>query len=209
MPQRAPSRYAQRMDEIRVASLDVGRLDDWRRLFAAGKATGAWWYHCHCAIWHHTGGMDVWDAQSGEEHRDAMSERVRAGRYHGLLAYAGDDVVGWCRAGPRSELGFTMTKEPAGDDAERLGIVSCFVVHPAWRGRGVARALVRGLDDHFRALGCTMGEAHPLVPGTGEFDGMQGYLAWFVAAGWQDVRASGEHARVVRKSLMDRDGANP
>lgn len=189
------------MDGIRVASLDVGRLEDWRRLFAAGEALGAWWYHCHCAIWHHTGGMDVWDTRTAADNRDAMVERIRAGRYHGLLAYAGDEVVGWCRAGPRSELGLTMSKESAPEDAERLGIVSCFVVLPAWRGKGVARALVAGLDDHLQDLGCTRAEAHPLVPGAEQHDGMQGFLAWFLDAGWQDAGLVGEHARLVRKSL--------
>lgn len=188
------------MSAFRVVPVDAARLPDWRRLFVAGRDAGEWWWHCHCFTWHWTGGMEAWDARTPEQNRDAMAERLAAGDSHGVLAYEGDEPVGWCRVGPRATFAFTLGREPAPPEPPRLGVVACFVVRREWRGRGVATALLAGAEALLRALGCDVVEAYPNAEPDPEDQGMSGVLPLFTRAGYAEVRALGTR-RVVRKAL--------
>lgn len=81
----------------------------------------------------------------------------------GILAYDGDDVVGWCGVAPRSELhAFTHgTKIPHVDDLP-VWTVWCFRVRGGYRGRGVAQALLAGAVEHARHHGAPAIEGYPV-----------------------------------------------
>jgi len=56
---------------------------------------------------------------------------------HGLLAYDGGEVIGWCNAGARDWIrGMLDHIEPAEGG---VASISCFVVAPDRRGRGWPR----------------------------------------------------------------------
>ena len=59
----------------------------------------------------------------------------------GVVAESGGQVVGWCHVGPWQACTIMDDRSPE-PLAPRLAAVSCFVIAPAWRGRGVARALL-------------------------------------------------------------------
>jgi GNAT superfamily N-acetyltransferase len=61
-----------------------------------------------------------------------------------VLAYDGDDVVGWAAVAPRAELPFARSRKiPHADDLP-VWSVWCFRVRAGHRGRGVAHALLDG-----------------------------------------------------------------
>jgi GNAT superfamily N-acetyltransferase len=80
----------------------------------------------------------------------------------GVLAYDGDEVVGWAAVAPRAELPFARsTKIPHVDD---LAVWSlwCIRVRPGHRGQGIALPLLEGAVDYARAMGAPAVEGYPV-----------------------------------------------
>ena len=147
------------------------------------------WSTCYCQ-YHHTPIAVDWDARSGEDNRAAMEQRIATGEMEGFLAYApakatdnaGDtagtegtagtaradagQVVGWVNVQPRNKLAHCFARmdiapTPLEHPDFRIAQIMCFIVHPAWRRRGVARALLEGACDALARRGIRAIEAYP------------------------------------------------
>jgi GNAT superfamily N-acetyltransferase len=138
------------------------RWTDFERLFGAhGAYAGCW-----CMFWF-LRGSDFTRGQ-GDSNRRAMKARVEAGLTPGMLAYLGDEPVGWCAFGPREQyprLQASRTLKPV-DDVPVWSIV-CFYVAKEHRKRGVSKALLRAVIEEVRRRGGTLVEGYP-SPSTGE-----------------------------------------
>ena len=80
----------------------------------------------------------------------------------GVLAYDGDDVVGWAGVAPRAGLPVARsTKIPTVDDLPVWSIF-CVRVRPGFRGRGISLDLVEGAVDLARTNDAPGVEAVPV-----------------------------------------------
>ena len=161
------------------------------------------WLSCYCHYPHADHAGIVWKERSAEQNRAATCERIDQRTMTGWLAYAGHDadalVVAWCNAGPRRFIdGLFDAPEPL---AEQIGAVACFVVAPAWRGRGVARSLLDAACEGFRASGLIWAEGYPQCEANGAAENHLGPLSMYTAAGFEVVKVEGEGNMVVRKRL--------
>jgi len=97
--------------------------------------------------------------------RQARGDRVRelmAGGPPGVLAYDGDEVVGWAAVHPRADTSFaTNRKIPHIDDAD-VWSVWCIRVRPGHRGSGISHALLAGAVDYARSRGAPAVEGYPV-----------------------------------------------
>ncbi len=175
---------------LSVQPLTPARLPDLASLFEQG-GDPKW---CWCAYFR----IRSFDFSSGgkERHRrvmkDAVKDTARDGRAPGLVAYDGDEAVGWISIGPREDyerLAHSTILKPV-DDKPVWSIV-CFVVGRQSRGRGVARALLDAGIAYAREHGATMLEAYPVEVPEGEripaANLYQGTLAMFERAGFEIV----------------------
>ncbi|WP_394848973.1 GNAT family N-acetyltransferase [Pendulispora brunnea] len=149
---------------VSVVPLDAAHLEGWAALFEACHCS------CYCRYWHFIGTTNDWLARTAfsadvnrNEHEQALLAGDPAAR--GLVALAGDAVVGWMKLVPRTSV--TKLRKGRVYGALDLGAdegvysIGCFLVHPEHREKGVARALVRGADDAVRAWGGRAVEAYP------------------------------------------------
>lgn len=98
----------------------------------------------------------------GAARGEYVRELCSRDRAPGVLAYDGDDVVGWAAVAPRSETSFARsTKIPWLDDLP-VWSVWCIRVRPGHRGAGVARAVLRGAVEWARAQGAPAVEGYPV-----------------------------------------------
>ena len=92
----------------------------------------------------------------------------------GLLAYSGDEPVGWCAVEPRSAyVGMVRTgRVPWADRNEdrndsTVWAITCLLIRVGFRRRGVSRELVRESVGFARARGARALEAYPMAVPTG------------------------------------------
>ncbi|MEX1169243.1 MAG: GNAT family N-acetyltransferase [Chloroflexota bacterium] len=176
--------------DMRIEPLTPDRLPDLAGLFEQG-GDPKW---CWCAYFR----VRSFDFSSGGKARhravleQAVADGATEGRAPGLVAYDGDEAVGWMSVGPRADyerLAHSRVLAPV-DDTPVWSIV-CFVVGRRSRGRGVARALLAAGVAYAREHGATTLEAYPVeVPGATRVPSAnvyRGTLSMFEAAGFTVV----------------------
>jgi GNAT superfamily N-acetyltransferase len=80
----------------------------------------------------------------------------------GVLAYDGDEVVGWAAVAPRAELPFQRSRKIPHVDDLPVWSLWCIRVRPGHRGQGIGHALVRGAADYAAACGAPAVEGYPV-----------------------------------------------
>ena len=155
---------------MRVAPLGPANLGAFSALFeACGSA-------CFCRYWHFEGTKNEWLARTFEAPAENRDEQ-RALALHddlgarGLLAMNVDDAptaIGWMKLAPRTRMAklrrlgpYRLLEDDPATADDATWVIGCLLVHPAHRGRGVARRLIAAADDHVRAWGGSAVEAYP------------------------------------------------
>jgi len=172
---------------VQIVPLTPDRIDDLASLFEQG-GDPKW---CWCA-YYRVRGIDF-SKGSKTRHRSVMEtaavDNAAEGRAPGLVAYDGDEVVGWMSIGPRDDyerLAHSRVLAPL-DDTPVWSIV-CFVVGRRARGQGIARTLLAAGIAYAREHGATTLEAYPVeipdgdrIPSGSVY---RGTLSMFEAAGF-------------------------
>jgi GNAT superfamily N-acetyltransferase len=98
----------------------------------------------------------------GPARGEYMKTLCERGVAPGVLAYDGDEVVGWAAVAPRAELPFARsTKIPHVDDLP-VWSVWCIRVRPGHRGKGISHRLVEGAVAFARSQGAPAVEGYPV-----------------------------------------------
>jgi GNAT superfamily N-acetyltransferase len=111
------------------------------------------WATCYCRFYHTDCSYDEWFKRTGTENREEAIKEIKAGKMKGYLAFDGDKCIGWCNANNVKEY------KRLADDLEfivkgrKAGLVICFVIHPDYRGKGVARQLLKQIILDFKEQG--------------------------------------------------------
>jgi GNAT superfamily N-acetyltransferase len=154
-----------------------------------------------------------WRLASGEydrvPDRPARVRQLLAGDpAPGLLAYLDGTVVGWCGLGPRSQMGRLIRSRtiPAVDDLP-VWTVTCFVVRPGYRRRGVARALLAGAVSYAGEHSAPALEGYPIDPAGARVSTVFAYVgttSMFEAAGFHRVVQTAARSASLPRWLMRR-----
>jgi GNAT superfamily N-acetyltransferase len=171
--------------DFTFAPLTAARWKDFERLFGPrGACAGCW-----CMWWRLT--AKEFERRKGTSNKRAMKALVRRGDVPGILAYAGEEAVGWCAAAPReayARLRRSRILRPV-DDADVWSVV-CFFVAKDWRRRGVTTALLRAATKYVRSRGGKIVEGYPVEPAKGKVPdafAYPGLAGAFKAAGFVEV----------------------
>jgi GNAT superfamily N-acetyltransferase len=98
----------------------------------------------------------------GSDRGERVARLVREDPPPGVLAYDGDEVVGWAAVHPRADTSFARNRKiPHVDDLD-VWSLWCIRVRPGHRGEGLAHVLVAGAVDFARAHGAPALEAYPV-----------------------------------------------
>jgi GNAT superfamily N-acetyltransferase len=101
-------------------------------------------------------------ALAGTARGDLVRQLCRQDPPPGVLAYDGDDVVGWAGVHPRADTTFaTNRKIPHVDDLD-VWSVWCLRVRPGHRGKGISHRLLEGAVVFARDHGAVAIEGYPV-----------------------------------------------
>jgi GNAT superfamily N-acetyltransferase len=166
---------------------------------------------CWCMYYRETGRSvpsevaDVADAR-----RARLRALARQDPPAGLIAYAAAVPVGWVAVAPREQYP-RLVRSPIAKAVDDLPVwsVVCFVVPSPYRGRGVARALLRGAIEHAEARGAVALEAYPIdKPARGHDSFLwNGVRSMFDREGFVEVARRRPERPVMRKALRAGGGS--
>ena len=129
--------------------------------------------------------------ERGPRRRAAMTELAGRTPAPGLMAFAGDQPAGWVAIAPRDELTrVARSRATPPVDGEPVWVIPCVTVRRAYRGRGIALALIEAAVAYAGQQGARAVEAYPRVGGerTGDDNAYFGTEAMFSRAGFRVIR---------------------
>jgi GNAT superfamily N-acetyltransferase len=93
----------------------------------------------------------------------------------GVLAYNGDEPVGWAAVAPRSTTSFARSRKIPHVDDLPVWSLWCIRVRPGHREQGISHALIAGAVEFARSHGAPAVEAYPLDNGGSKADPTMAY----------------------------------
>jgi GNAT superfamily N-acetyltransferase len=173
---------------------------DFERLFGPrGACAGCW-----CTFWKLRG--KAYEENTGEPARQMQKSIVESGIVPGLLAFMGDQPVGWIAVEPRSaypKLAHSRVLKPV-DDSNPWS-VTCFFVAKQARRQGLTVELLKAALDYVREQGGKIVEGYP-VDAERELPDVfvyHGTAAAFHKAGFVEVARRSETRPIMRFFIGD------
>lgn len=157
-----------------------------------------------------------WKGVTPAERGERLKAQTRCGHAGpgpttGLIAYLGEEPVGWCAVEPRTAYPRLQgARVPwTGREEDRLdgGVwaVTCFVTRAGFRKRGVSRALAHAAVGYARERGARAIEGYPIEVQPGKEYGwgelFVGTVGVFAAAGFRPVSRPTASRVVMRLEL--------
>jgi GNAT superfamily N-acetyltransferase len=192
----APAKLAARW---RCEPVAPERWSDLERLFGERGACGGCW----CMAWRKL--KADFDRGKGRTNRASLRALVKKGPPPGVLAYRGDQPIGWCAVAPRREyirLERSRVLRPI-DDAP-VWSVSCLFVARGYRRQGVSVALLKAAVEFVKQQGGSVLEGYPVAPGSAALPdafAWTGTLAAFLKAGFHEMPRWSRSRPIVRYSI--------
>lgn len=187
---------------FRVAPLTP---DNWPALEALFGKQGAC-MGCWCMYWRMP--RKDWDAARGAKAKALFKRRVAQETPPGVIAFDGDDAVGWLQIGPRADTpqwnGARRVSAPMkeGDIVdERVWAATCFYVKSSARGQGVMDALLQGALKFAKKNGARVVEACPIDGRASAGAAYVGRVSTFQRAGFREVARRKENRPLMRLTL--------
>lgn len=130
----------------------------------------------------------------------------------GVLAYDGDEAVGWAAVAPRSELPFARSRLIPHVDEQPVWSIWCIRVRAGHRKRGISHALLAGAVEFAASHGAPAVEGYPVDNGAERVDLTMAYVgtrglferAGFELAAPTDAVSGGFPRVLMRKQLVPR-----
>jgi GNAT superfamily N-acetyltransferase len=161
--------------------------------------------------WRSEFGGKRWRASLGEPNRVAFERLVTSGEVHGILAFEGNEPVGWCSIGPRGDFpALERSRVLQTEWASTTWSVTCFFIPTKHRGKGVATAMLEAAVELARSRGATAIEGYPQkmlasgaqLPGPFAWTGVP---ALFERCGFERINP-GDGRPIYVKSLVNHRG---
>ena len=200
-------------DGIRVLPANKASWEDIQQVFGTrGAAAVCWCQRYKLAP------REGFASFPRQERAHRLRDQTNAGRpaareTTGLVAYLGNEAVGWCAVEPRAAYDgllrvYRTPWEGRNEDRHDPGVwaVMCVLVRAGYRKRGIAYALAQAAVEHARSRGARALEAYPMRTEAGEITWDEihvGAQSIFAAAGMTEVSRPGKRRVVMRVDFGD------
>jgi GNAT superfamily N-acetyltransferase len=111
------------------------------------------WKSCYCRFYHTDMAMPDWISRTMMDNKTASFEAIDAGQMKGYLAFEDDLPIGWVNANSLQSYPRLKKIASAYPVDAKIGLTICFVVHPDYRGQGIAGKLLDAAIEGFRQAG--------------------------------------------------------
>ncbi len=179
--------------------LDKSRWKDFEKLFGERGACGGCW----CMSWRLK--RAEFQKQAGEGNKKAMKKLVNENETIGIIAYYGEEPIGWCAVAPREKhIRLENSKVLKRIDDKPAWSITCFFIDKKFRRQGISIELIKEAIKFCRSKGVRTIEAYPTVPYS---DSIPAAFAWtgipsaFEKAGFIEVERRSRTRPMMRFNL--------
>ncbi len=187
------------MSNLSIQPLTPDRWPDFIRLFGNGVGGGCW-----CMYWRAPTRKQYLE-RKGEANKRSMRRLVQTGHVPGLLAYWGDEPIGWCAVAPREAYpGLERSPSRKAIDREPVWSITCVYVARSHRRHGFSIRLIEAAVDYVRSKGGRIVEGYPVPQKAGTTStnyAFTGFVSAFQAAGFVEVRRRFETRPILRYEI--------
>lgn len=187
------------LGELKFRPLTPGRWDDFEALFGPrGACAGCW-----CMWWRIT--ASEFEKNKGDGNREDIMEVVQSGHVPGIIAYVGEEPVGWCSIAPREEfprLNRSPTLKPVDD--MRVWSVVCFFIDRKYRRIGLSERLLKAALDYARGQAARLVEGYPVETEKARYPDIgahTGFASTFHKVGFREVLRRSDTRPIMRYEL--------
>lgn len=177
------------------------RWGDIERLFGPrGAMAGCW-----CMWWRLS--RAEFKKGAGAGNRRAFKRIVAGGGAPGILAYEGDEPVGWCAVAPKADfasLDRSRTKRISDAPTDpKTWAVTCFFIPRRHRGKGLSEALLRAAAAYARKRGARAVEGYPIDSDKKQMDftSFMGTVPVFKRCGFAEAARPVPNRPIMRAEL--------
>ncbi|MEO1199887.1 MAG: GNAT family N-acetyltransferase [Pseudomonadota bacterium] len=158
---------------------------------------------CWCMLWRLS--KKEMDSGMGDGNRRAMKQLFDNGYVPGLVAFHGEDAVGWVQIDRRDafpRLDSSRVLKPVDD--QEVWSVSCFLVDKRFRHQGLSVQLLTAACDWARDQGAAIVEGYPIDTPKAKYPPVYawtGFLGTYRDAGFREVARRSDTRPIMRKAL--------
>jgi GNAT superfamily N-acetyltransferase len=180
------------------------RWGDLETLFGKNGANAGCW----CMFWRLERSM--FKKTKGDGNRQILKQIVEADEQPGILAYEGEQAVGWCGIAPREKLvALENSRILKRVDESPVWSITCFFVNKGARGQGLMEGLIKAAVAHAKSCGAQIVEAYPIdmqspkLAGQtfGSYSGYMGVASAFRTIGFTEVGRASETQLIMRLNI--------
>ncbi len=124
---------------ISVQKITKSNRNDFSKLHCEKNGEG--W--CNCVAWW-VPTWNGWGERTAEQNLKLRNELFDQGEYDDYILYTDGELVAWCQCGPRDRLKKLVSQYSLEPSSETWAI-TCFVVIPSHRNKGLVRKLLEGV----------------------------------------------------------------
>ena len=184
------------LQQLTVKPLTIQTWQEFETLFGEkGACAGCW-----CMFWHLK--RSDFDAKKGSETHQMMFDRVAKGEVPGLLAFLGEQAIGWVAVEPRSAyLALERSRSLAAVDDLPVWSIPCFFVDKKYRKQGLTTWLIKQAAKYAFEHGAPAVEAYPVIyegARTSDTFYFTGKKSAFQRAGFTEVASPSKTKSIMR-----------
>ncbi len=111
------------------------------------------WHFCYCQYYHVDCSSTEWRERTAEQNKALAEENIKSGLMRGLVALDGEQMVGWVNVNDVKNFALLKKDEELHQFPGRSAMVVCFVIHPEYRGKGLANKMLAEAVEESRRQG--------------------------------------------------------
>ena len=148
------------------------------------------------------------EKQKGTANRTALRRLAYENSQLGLLAFAGDEPIGWCALAPRRDFVRLQTSRVlAAIDEVEVWSIPCLFIRKDQRRKGLSVQLLKAAARYVAAQGGRILEGYPVEPRSGEMPdafAWTGTAAAFRQAGFEECERRSPTRPIFRRNCAGR-----
>lgn len=185
--------------KLTLQPLTTSTWNNFVKLFGERGACGGCW----CMSWRLK--SSEFEKHKGNGNKKLMKKLVDSDEQIGLIAFAGEEPIGWCSVAPREDfVRLENSKVLSRIDDEPVWSITCFFIDKKYRKLGYSSELLKGVIKFCKSKKVKILEGYPVEPYS---NNMPAAFAWtgfpnaFIKAGFEEAERRSKSRPIMRYYL--------